>query len=294
MERTNEIGFKVSSLVRSTNFPVPTAWIARLSQKVDRGLYSIASCSQNELNEVLARVSRSLTPTSTGLHPRRSKRALRWIARSDNHTTYNCYQKWSEWKVKTQQSLDRHPPKRLQWTYWAGHAGVKGKERAKGLAGKATITSRWAISQKIWSVEEFETYLQGTKPRSSLDRSSAEEMRRTNWSSARRFASKGHERSVVRRINIGIIWKAPWENFWGTVSSVCGLYRTHRNHKKKSPGLLQEFLICATKGENWERTDSNLKELFFSKYRSKNACADVTNASNGDFVSFSGCCWIPR
>ena len=34
----------------------------------------------------------------------------------------------------------------------------------------------------------------------------------------------------------------------------------HRQMKKKT-GSLQKFLICATKGENWERKDSNLKEL---------------------------------
>ena len=36
----------------------------------------------------------------------------------------------------------------------------------------------------------------------------------------------------------------------------------HRQKKKpQKTGSLQTFLICATKGENWERKDSNLKDL---------------------------------
>ena len=31
--------------------------------------------------------------------------------------------------------------------------------------------------------------------------------------------------------------------------------------KKKNPGSMQKFLICVTKGKNWERKDQNLKDL---------------------------------
>ena len=35
----------------------------------------------------------------------------------------------------------------------------------------------------------------------------------------------------------------------------------HCKKKQKNPGSLQKFLICVTKGEDWERKDSNLKDL---------------------------------
>ena len=34
-----------------------------------------------------------------------------------------------------------------------------------------------------------------------------------------------------------------------------------KNHQKKNPGSLQKFLICVTKGENWESKNSNPKDL---------------------------------
>ena len=42
-----------------------------------------------------------------------------------------------------------------------------------------------------------------------------------------------------------------------TASEILGKHR----QKKKKPGSLQKFLICATKRENRERKDSNLKDL---------------------------------
>ena len=42
-----------------------------------------------------------------------------------------------------------------------------------------------------------------------------------------------------------------------TASELLGKHR----QKKKIPRSLQKFLICATKGENWERNDLNLKDL---------------------------------
>ena len=38
-------------------------------------------------------------------------------------------------------------------------------------------------------------------------------------------------------------------------------WQTSSEKKPKKTGSLQTFLICATKGENWERKDSNLKDL---------------------------------
>ena len=43
-------------------------------------------------------------------------------------------------------------------------------------------------------------------------------------------------------------WNSQWDP-WQTSS------------EEKNPGSLQKFLICATKGENWERKGSNLKDL---------------------------------
>ena len=43
-------------------------------------------------------------------------------------------------------------------------------------------------------------------------------------------------------------WNSQWDP-WQTSS------------KDKNPGSLHKFLICATKGENWERNDLNLKDL---------------------------------
>ena len=43
-----------------------------------------------------------------------------------------------------------------------------------------------------------------------------------------------------------------------TASEILG---KHRQKKKKNHGSLQKFLICATKGENWERKDLSLKDL---------------------------------
>ena len=49
-------------------------------------------------------------------------------------------------------------------------------------------------------------------------------------------------------------------SLWHRLSSqpVRSLTNIVRKKKKKKPGSLQTFLICAAKGENWKRKDSNL------------------------------------
>ena len=47
------------------------------------------------------------------------------------------------------------------------------------------------------------------------------------------------------------------KNFWSGLRTK----DPKQTNKKNQPGSLQTFLICATKGENWERKDSNLRDL---------------------------------
>ena len=55
---------------------------------------------------------------------------------------------------------------RLLWIYRPGHAGVKGTDRAARLGLQSNNHKRLA-SRKIWSVEELDSLLAGTKPRTA-------------------------------------------------------------------------------------------------------------------------------
>ena len=54
--------------------------------------------------------------------------------------------------------------RRLLWMYGPAHLGVRGDNRADGLAVKANH-HKWFASRKLWSVEELEKLPAGTKPR---------------------------------------------------------------------------------------------------------------------------------
>ena len=88
-----------------------------------------------------------------------------------------------------------------------------------------------------------------------------------------------------------IKWSPPSAQLWlkQPVSSLANIVRRKKylDHCRNSWSVLQKERTEKEQIRTW-------RNFFFSKYRSKNACADVTNASNGDFVSFSRCCWIPR
>ena len=63
--------------------------------------------------------------------------------------------------------------------------------------------------------------------------------------------------------------------WYASCCSICSIYEHHLQHssdkqpvrslanivRRKNPGSLQKFLVCATKGENWERKDLSLKDL---------------------------------
>ena len=63
------------------------------------------------------------------------------------------------------------------------------------------------------------------------------------------------------KIQTWIQWSPPSTQQWlkQPVRSLANIFR------RKTPGSLQKFLICATKGENWERKDSNVKDLRSSR-----------------------------
>ena len=79
-----------------------------------------------------------------------------------------------------------------------------------------------------------------------------------------------------------IKWSPPSAQLWlkQPVSSLANIVR------RKNPGSLQKFLICATKGEIWERKDSSLKEL-------RNTRKNARQIRDATINTWIACCCVP-
>ena len=100
--------------------------------------------------------------------------------------------------------VDIHLQK-LLWVYCPEHAGVKGNDRADGLAGKATLTSGLLLrrSEVLRSLRHY--LLAQSRGHHTIDRL---EERGVERGSARRSSLKGRERAIVNRTNTGTVLKA--------------------------------------------------------------------------------------
>ena len=100
--------------------------------------------------------------------------------------------------------VDIYLPK-LQWMYCPGHAGVKGKDRADRLAGKATFTSSLLFGRSE-VLRSLRHYLRAqSQGRHTIDRM---EERGVERGSARRSSLKGRERAIVNQTSIETVSKA--------------------------------------------------------------------------------------
>ena len=142
--------------------------------------------------------------------------ALRWIAsRGDSRTTHAIIltdSKSSLQKVKNGMGspdwnasmVDIHLQK-LLWVYCSGHAGMKGKDRAHRLAGKATLTSGLLLGRSgvLRSLTHYvRTQSQGHHTIGRLKEKCLER------GSARRSSFKGRHRAIVSQTDIGSVSKA--------------------------------------------------------------------------------------
>ena len=102
----------------------------------------------------------------------------------------------SGWNVPM---ADTHLWKYL-WVYCPGHAGVMGNNQADRLTGRQNNPHKWLASQKIWSVEKFQTLPVGTNWQSQghhiTDRL---EERGLERGSARWSSLEGRERAIINQ-----------------------------------------------------------------------------------------------
>ena len=142
--------------------------------------------------------------------------ALRWIAsRGDSQTTraiiltdsmrlllkVKSGMRSPDWNVSM---VDIHLRK-LLWVYCPEYAGMKGNDRAKRLAGKATLTSGLLLgrSEVLRSLRHYlRAKSQGHHTTDRLEERGVERR------SARRSSLKGRERAVFNQTNIGTVSKA--------------------------------------------------------------------------------------
>ena len=138
-----------------------------------------------------------------------------------------------KWNGKPRQEcvcvmVDSHL-RNLQWVYYAGHAGVKGNDRAERLAGKAAITSSLLL-EKSEVVRSLRHYLraqsQGHHTINRLEETGVER------GSARRSSLKGRERAIINQMNIGTVSKAKLGKLLrdGMECIIIGFFRVHRYH----------------------------------------------------------------
>ena len=106
-----------------------------------------------------------------------------------------------DWNVSM---VDIHLQK-LLWVYCPEHAGVKGNDRADGLAGKATLTSGLLLrrSEVLRSLRHY--LLAQSQGHHIIDRL---EERDVDRGSAGRSFMKGRERAIVNQTNLRTVSKA--------------------------------------------------------------------------------------
>ena len=111
------------------------------------------------------------------------------------------------------------------WVYCPGHAGVKGNDRAKRLAGKATLTSGSLLGRSE-VLRSLRHYLRAkSQGHHTTDRL---EERGFERGSARRSSLKGRERAVFNQTNTGTVSKAILgKRLRETGWSAYGLFRAH-------------------------------------------------------------------
>ena len=95
---------------------------------------------------------------------------------------------------------------------WTCRSEFKGSDRAKRLAGKATLTSGLLLGI-ISSVEELETLPAGAKPRTTYRTIDRLKKRGVERGSARRSSLKGRERAIVSQTSVGTVSKATMWTF---------------------------------------------------------------------------------
>ena len=160
--------------------------------------------------------------------------ALRWNAsRGDSQTTHAIIltdsmrlllkvksgMRSPDWNVSM---VDIHLRK-LLWVYCPENAGVKGNDRAKRLAGKATLTSG-SLFGRSEVLRSLRHYLRA-KSQGHPDRL---EERGFERGSARRSSLKGRERAVFNQTNTGTVSKAILgKRLRETGWSAYGLFRAH-------------------------------------------------------------------
>ena len=109
-----------------------------------------------------------------------------------------------DWNVSM---VDIHLRK-LLWVYCPENAGVKGNDRAKRLAGKATLTSG-SLFGRSEVLRSLRHYLRAkSQEHHTTDRL---EERGVERGSARRSSLKGRERAIVNQTNIGTVSKSTVE-----------------------------------------------------------------------------------
>ena len=95
--------------------------------------------------------------------------------------------------------------RKLLWVYCPGHAGMKGNDRADRLAGKAALTSGSLLGRSE-VLRSLRRYLRAqSQGHHTIDR--LEER-----GGAKRSSSKGRERAIINRTNIGTVSKAMMGN----------------------------------------------------------------------------------
>ena len=98
------------------------------------------------------------------------------------------------------------------WVYYAGHAGVKGNDRAERLAGKAAITSSLLL-EKSEVLRSLRHYLRAqSQGHHTIDRL---EERGVERGSARRSSFKGQERAIIMQSH------ERWNRFKGNCGETC-------------------------------------------------------------------------
>ena len=139
---------------------------------------------------------------------------------SSSQIQWTCYknEKWNG-KPRLECVNDWHPPSKTP-VYFPEHAGVMGNDPADRLAGKATLTivaclwQLWVASQKIWSVEEFETLPAGTKPRTPHHRTLGGEAWKEEVIDNLPWKDERGPSSVRRTMEP--FQRRHWGNFWET------------------------------------------------------------------------------
>ena len=162
--------------------------------------------------------------------------ALRWIAsRGYSQTTHAIILTDSMRLLLKVKSGMRSPGwnvsmvdihlRKLLWVYCPENAGVKGNDRAKRLAGKATLTSGSLLGRSE-VLRSLRHYLRAkSQGHHTTDRL---EERGFERGSARRSSLKGRERAVFNQTNTGTVSKAILgKRLRETGWSAYGLFRAH-------------------------------------------------------------------